>query len=348
MKKNTGVIIKNPSATDYIAGAETGITYNIVLDSGNWTQYLPSEERQSNKIFDTMACVSFSALNVLETLFNYMLSTSSLTAKQEMFLKNEGYIAEDGKVNFSDRFTAKVSGTTKKGNSLANVWDSIRNIGVIPEEDWVFTDTFDWNAYYADVPQDFLDKAKDFTEMFDIKYEWVPSTLENLKKHAKQAPLQVVGKVCIPWDVSTIIPACGVAADHATMLYNVEFNDYDIFDHYAPFEKRLALDYPLPYVIKGIISQSPPPPLTTFKHKFTIKIEQGQTSNEVKALQTALKLDGVFPANVNITGFYGTITKKAVLDFQKKYKLASLADILYIKGRWVGPLTRVKLNQLFS
>ncbi len=90
------------------------------------------------------------------------------------------------------------------------------------------------------------------------------------------------------------------------------------------------------------------PPAETFKHFFGFDLAFGQKSDEVRKLQIALKIDGTFPKSVGETGFYGEITRKAVLDFQKKYGVASFAELLLVNGRRVGAKTRRKLNELFN
>jgi hypothetical protein len=85
-----------------------------------------------------------------------------------------------------------------------------------------------------------------------------------------------------------------------------------------------------------------------FKHNFYRDIVFGERSEEVRALQKALKIDGTFPQNIPETGYYGEITRRAVFEFQKKYKVASLNEILFVRGRRVGVKTRSKLNQLFN
>lgn len=59
-----------------------------------------------------------------------------------------------------------------------------------------------------------------------------------------------------------------------------------------------------------------------------------------KSLQDCLKFEGTFPVNVESTGVFGAITKKAVVDFQKKYLInPALGN--------VGPLTTAKLKGLY-
>ena len=57
------------------------------------------------------------------------------------------------------------------------------------------------------------------------------------------------------------------------------------------------------------------------------------------SLQDCLKYEGTFPANVDSTGVFGSITKKAVQDFQIKYGLDPVGT--------VGPLTTKKLQELY-
>lgn len=85
-----------------------------------------------------------------------------------------------------------------------------------------------------------------------------------------------------------------------------------------------------------------------FVHAFNIDMKFGDKNNEVQALQLALQLDGEFPASQTATGYYGELTRQAVLAFQKKYSVASLWEIYWLRGTKCGPKTRIQLNKLFS
>lgn len=63
--------------------------------------------------------------------------------------------------------------------------------------------------------------------------------------------------------------------------------------------------------------------------------------DDVKAMQTALRILGLFPLEARIDGLYGPITRKAVSDFQKKYLPSNN------KGIQAGPKTIAKLNEMF-
>lgn len=86
---------------------------------------------------------------------------------------------------------------------------------------------------------------------------------------------------------------------------------------------------------------NPNPPFIGFTHNFTIDLKQGMTGDEVKALQTALQIEGVFPTALPVTGFFGTITLDAVKKYQIKYNITPVAG-------FVGPLTRGRLNQTYN
>ena len=59
----------------------------------------------------------------------------------------------------------------------------------------------------------------------------------------------------------------------------------------------------------------------------------------IVSLQDCLKWEGLFPKNVESTGFYGNVTTKAVKDFQIKYGLEPVGI--------VGQLTTAKLKELY-
>lgn len=87
------------------------------------------------------------------------------------------------------------------------------------------------------------------------------------------------------------------------------------------------------------------------KHTFTGKMEFSpnfNVSEEVKELQKVLIYENMFPVNVDITGYYGSITRKAVLKFQFKYNVASDQELYELDGTVVGPKTLAKLNELYS
>ena len=93
---------------------------------------------------------------------------------------------------------------------------------------------------------------------------------------------------------------------------------------------------PVPAVTStpGIISSAPVPVSAI---TITEDIGIGSDSNQVPILQSKLKSLGYFPANTPITGYFGSITEKAVQSFQA---VRGIPDTGY-----VGPLTRQALEK---
>ena len=77
---------------------------------------------------------------------------------------------------------------------------------------------------------------------------------------------------------------------------------------------------------------------------FSVRLKVGVTSDDVKQLQGVLVREGVYPEGI-ISGYFGSFTRKAVQQFQKKYGIANSGEVGYGE---VGPNTRAKLNQLIS
>lgn len=83
---------------------------------------------------------------------------------------------------------------------------------------------------------------------------------------------------------------------------------------------------------------------------FAVNLKMGQTSNNVRDLQTFLKAQGsdIYPSGL-VTSYFGGLTKAAVMKFQDKYA-SSILTPLGLKagsGYW-GASSRAKANELCS
>lgn len=193
--KQTGVIFElNPK--DYRLGASP-IIMKELIPSGDWRDYAPIGEIQANMfVFDTLSCATFSALNVIETWITYLISKNKISTNQIKKLTDLGFFI-DNKFNASDRFTAIMSGTTKSGNTLQNVWNSIIKHGLLPDKDLPFDPNFKkWEEYHNVncITQEMKDKALKILDIFDFYYEWntteVDKTNTLINTALKCCPLQ--------------------------------------------------------------------------------------------------------------------------------------------------------------
>lgn len=174
---------------DFLMGI---LPYKVVLPDGDWTPYLPAGEPQYSMVSDSQGCVSF--------------SNNSLC---EIALKQQGY-----DFNFSDRALAKMSGTTIKGNSFAKVADTSRRDGRLLETDWPIPNKFTWETFYAEIPA--LVKQK--VIFFEEDYQFISTSLESLKYHLKQCPIQIAIPEPVP--------------NHGVVLVAIEGNTAWYFDSY--------------------------------------------------------------------------------------------------------------------
>lgn len=106
--------------------------------------------------------------------------------------------------------------------------------------------------------------------------------------------------------------------------------------------------YPMTFQFEDQTQPQPAPVNPKPKYNFTKVLTFEMRDQDVKALQDILKYEGLFPSNVVSTGYYGSITAKAVLAFQRKYKVASEAELTSLAGRRVGIKTLAKLNELYN
>lgn len=357
--QNTGVRIDPIRPTDFTVAGESAAVRTVLSENGQYDFKLPTDETQKRFGFDAMACVSFSALNNLEIIFNTLITLGLISADGLKFLRDEGYIDQTGQVNFSDRFTAKMSGTTKNGNSLPAVGDSIRKLhGLVPEKDWAWpseissvnTDEANWNIFYQDVPQAVIDKGLRFLKKFSIQYEWVvlagatPDARAAIKSVLKYGPVQIAAAVCWPWNTDQVINACGCGTQHATTIVGFkESGEWKDYDHYFPYLKTLAADYCLPYAMQYHVSEIQAPAPVAFKYVFNKNLKYGDSNSEVvmlqKALQSIVSTTGKPYMTIGLFGPYGPATKTSVKQFQVDN------GIVDDDGSHFGPLTRAAMNK---
>lgn len=309
--EQTGLINEFPKKTDYFLGAETPIVFEERIASGDWTKYLPTGEKQ-RFIFDTSSCVTFSALNVIEAQLKWMLKNNKLPLTTIQFLEQAGYLKGE-EFNFSDRFTAIMSGTTDKGNSLVKVWDSIRKDGLLPESDLPFGGTTFAEYHNAkEITPAMKTKAKKILEYFSFMYDWVAydgefgftkAEIDASKKILKHVPLHM---------------GVPVPATHAVTMYYMNDEKYGRFDHYEPFMRDEKIKYkPVQFALRGVVgikAKEPEKPMEKPTFKFTTLPKKGETSSAVKSLQQYLIYFGYMKKGLD-TGYFGDITQDALNTF---------------------------------
>jgi hypothetical protein len=249
--RNFGLILAPLEESDYLFGT-TKLGLEIRKVDANWTKELPTPEKQKRQDEDKMCCVTASALNTIETEFNYQNDNDLINAEDLVWLKEKGYLDEFGEFDFSDRYIATLSGTTRNGNSPKKVADCIRKFGLIPEKLLPYRTAMSWEEFYSleDITQPLRDLGLEFAKRFPINYEFVNGGKAEYDNARRFNPLQVFVHA---WNGQSN----GVYVRTESQInHAVENNKSNqIFDTYDPYLKNLASDFIyMGYGVRFIIS----------------------------------------------------------------------------------------------
>jgi hypothetical protein len=218
--RNYGLKIDPIKPEDYIFGSSP-VSIEVINNSGNWENYLPTTEVQNLNGIEPFACVSFSLLNAIEILIRYQ------------------YGIEE---NFSDRFLASVSGTKEGGNSPQVVCEFLRKIGVVSQDLWPFNkDIKSFDDFYKPVSPKLYELAKEFNDKYEFKHEYVD--VEHLDIALKCSPLMISVPAWYINEKGRYYRPLGIQDNHATLLININNDSMKVFDSYdSPIIKELEKD----------------------------------------------------------------------------------------------------------
>lgn len=224
--------------TDWKFGSSSKTCIALIPENER-EQYLPSGERQ-NIGSEKMDCATRGPINILETKFTYLYRNNKLSPRSKEFLNQ--YVIE-GSVRFSDRFIAKLSGTTTEGNSMKAPIDAIHRFGLIPKDILPQVDT--WDEYYSDgaITRYMMNLGEEFNKYFTINYEEV--NRNDFKDLLNTDIINVAGHAW-PFPEDGIYPKTENRINHVFIIYKKPF--YYAFDNYVDsydgdFIKRLSEDY---------------------------------------------------------------------------------------------------------
>lgn len=242
--KNHGVILGDILESDLFLGQNERVRHTINLENYDWYRYFSTGEVQLGTYYDTMGCVTFSALNVLEAVFNYLIRNDKISQDNVDWLWDNGYLKLNENMEIemdcSDRFIVSLSGTTQLGNTGGKVWWTIRNYGVVPETvcKWdssrsaPFEERFaEWYRDPANVSEEAKGLGKEFLKRFNIFYERVQTNKEGISDGLKHSPIQVFIPTACPYE-NGVQQACSAKVTHAVSLIDDRGDNYPLFDHY--------------------------------------------------------------------------------------------------------------------
>ena len=238
--KNYGLIPAKLEAEDWLfRSSKLGLV--IRQPDTNWTNWLPTSEKQKRSDEDKMACVTFSALNTCETEFEYQIKEKLINVDDLKWLEDKGYLDENGRVDFNDAHIAALSGTTRSGNSPKNVADAIHKYGLVPEKLRPYRKAMTWNAFYDKswITTPVKDLGQEFLKRFPVNYEFVNGGKKEYDKARQYNPLQVFVYAWNGTNNKGEYVKVSYAQNHAVENHNTN----QIADTYEPFIKNLASDF---------------------------------------------------------------------------------------------------------
>ena len=223
--KNSGFQPPIYDPADFVLGSDLALPAVPINHNGDWTAFLPSEERQ-NILFETYNCVSFSLLNCMETMFKFFYGEID---------------------NFSDRFLGIMAGTTTGGNDPTTVAQAARHNGLIPETLLPYDYVSNMQEYYSFKSADkdkCISKGQEFLQKWYLGFENVPVNLTKMREALQYSPLQISVCAWFENDKGQYYSPEGMSNNHATCLYKIDdIGQFYIFDSYPPFLKILTPDH---------------------------------------------------------------------------------------------------------
>jgi len=251
---DNGFISQKPKQHDYKhEPTRLGFVPKIIFRPDmQWDFYRPVGELQKRKDRDKMACVTFSAMNCIETIINFFIAVIADEELQKQFNNQDLYeikeivkvfkhfgLIKNNQCECSDRYIAKLSGTTERGNNQNNVAQAIRHFGLVPEDLWPYV--HDFNEYYKNIPDNIIQKGKELLEYIKFNHEWVAP--KNFNTERKYGPIQTSIYAGGGWRGNGIYPRQVYKRNHAIDTDGFVWKEYDkVLDSYKPFDKKVAWD----------------------------------------------------------------------------------------------------------
>lgn len=228
--KNYGLRETLPRAGAHIFGSAK---LPIIMQNRSWAGFLPQFEAQSDGLFDSYSCVTFATFNCLETYLLYL----------------------NIQKNFSDRFTAVMSGTLPNvGNYIDAPGRSIANDGIVDEKEYPFVSG---EKYFETVPKDTRAQAKKNIGFWNMQSEWVDWSgceTERLWDALQYSPLAVTVLAWYPQKDGMYQNTGSDKTNHVVMLFAGEYKKWWlIYDHYEQSIKKLSWDFYFGSAMKHIL-----------------------------------------------------------------------------------------------
>lgn len=261
MKHN--LIIK-PRSSDY-SQSDGHIQFKAV-SNGIWPVWFNEDQR--NPTFDSDGCACYAGQKSIDSQMDILISNGTIPSSVVNQLSTMGFMDTgiDGKIHFhsSPRFIENLTGNGQNGNSMPEVFDTVRKYGLIPWTSLPFTQAMTPTEYFSPIPESLLSLGQQFLALMGgknfVQYHWIANgetkDVAKMQSAILQAPLLLgIAIDSVGWNQATPIdPSATQDVQHAVMCYSIVFPSCDITDNYVPYLKVLDAGYPIPYVLQAVVS----------------------------------------------------------------------------------------------
>jgi hypothetical protein len=216
---------------DYVLGSVRSAPFEVINKSGDWRRYLPEYEPQRREGKESNGCTNFGSLNIIEILENFLENRVS---------------------NYSERYTAVMSGQSNTGNDPHKVLESICKNGVVPEKELPFISGMRFKDYLSPKPMraKLIALGEKWADEHIVKHEYIYPPRSATKEEKKRLLTEAlkrspVGVSVYAWKKKNgvYIKPIGARDVHWCVLVAVDNGKPIVYDSYEPCLKTLTWDH---------------------------------------------------------------------------------------------------------
>ena len=182
---------------DWLAGGNSPIQRRILNKNRNWKEiFIPNEVQiigyGTDKQYESLLCVSFNGTtDAIEYIMMRQIELGLIPEEKLQWLVDKGYFEND-KLNFNERYTGIIGGTSEIGAYVWSVAKGMKDFGLIPQKMFPFADNFKDNIDKKFLTQEMLNLGLEFKKRFPINFEWIAE--EDTQEYLQYSPLACIGK----------------------------------------------------------------------------------------------------------------------------------------------------------
>lgn len=285
----SGLVLDEVRADEWVGGA-----WPVVNESGDWRAWVGAvAERQNRYGLETMSCATFGTLNAIEILSSYLKNhrpEGGGPGSAEPIHYGRGSEAGVGapavdphswgvgqappidsinySINYSERFTSTLAGTTRNGNSPHKVAETIRKYGVVPEERLPWGEIEEWDEWYdMAAARALIGEATDV----GLQHAWVGCSgqsnktgecgVAELREALKVSPVGIAVYAWAQNEYGRYVRPEGTHVNHWVTLLHIDVDGrMYVLDSYVPYLKVLevgqSVEMGKKYIISKVVSNS--------------------------------------------------------------------------------------------